>query len=178
MKKTKVKKSEEEILADLKARKIPFRVPRTRVKANRYTDEEKKLVVNKVLMAKLETPRRSIESIARSLCLNGQTVLDWLRDSNKYQKYLEEQKAIFNMKALKVMNDGVDRMGEKIKTANLPHATVAVGVLHDKVFGTQPIAEIKVGDNRQVSVYYPNFKPSSDQKEEEPQVAEEIQQTE
>ena len=124
-----------------------------------YTDEEKKAVVSHALMVKLETPNRSIESIAREVNINRETIRLWLQESDKYQKYLQEQKALFDIRSLEVVKAGVKRMGEKIITANLPHATLAVGVLYDKIFGTQPIAEINVGDNRQVSVYYPNFKP-------------------
>ena len=126
---------------------------------NQYTDEEKKAVISHALMVKLETPNRSIESIAREVNINRETIRLWLQESDKYQKYLQEQKALFDIRSLEVVKAGVKRMGEKIITANLPHATLAVGVLYDKIFGTQPIAEINVGDNRQVSVYYPNFKP-------------------
>lgn len=126
---------------------------------NQYTDEEKKAVISHALMVKLETPNRSIESIAREVNINRETIRLWLQESDKYQKYLQEQKALFDIRSLEVVKAGVKRMGEKITTANLPHATMAVGVLYDKIFGTQPIAEINVGDNRQVSVYYPNFKP-------------------
>lgn len=156
----------------MKRKKAPNRKPKTPKTFKYYTDEEKKAVVTQALIKKLETPRISVERIARELNINARTLGDWLKRSEKYQQYLHEQKVMFDVRASQVLEDGVRRMGEKIKTANLPHATIAVGVLYDKVFGVSPVAEFNIGDNRKIEVYYPNFKPPEENPPEIEQVKE------
>jgi len=123
-----------------------------------YTDEQKKFFVTKTLTDKITDPYKSIKKIAHEIGIPAETLKDLINKDSKWNDYIKKQKVLFDVQALEVIQKGVARMKEKIGTANLPATTVAVGVLHDKVFGVAPLNQVNVGD-KVVKVYYPNFEP-------------------
>jgi len=122
-----------------------------------YSPKAKKQIVSQVITKKSETPQKSISQIAYELGVKRRTLSQWLQNDATFTQYLKKQKILFDAQTFGVIQAGVERMKKKIITANLSHATVAVGVLHDKVFGTIPLAQINTGD-KVVKIHYPNFK--------------------
>ena len=125
-----------------------------------YGDEDKKNILSYAIARKLETPRISITKIAHELEMPERTLNGLLRNEKKWGEYMREQKALFDAQAVEAIQSGIKRIKNTIGKASLTQATISVGVLHDKIFGGEPIAQVNVGDNRQIKVFYPNFKPS------------------
>lgn len=121
-----------------------------------YSESQKKLIISEVIIKKLLTPKRSIRSLARQMRIPFSTFLGILKDS-RFDQYKKRTKILFDVQANKILQNSLKRIGEKIKTASLSHATMAVGVLHDKIFGAQPITKINVRNSREIKVFYPKW---------------------
>lgn len=124
-----------------------------------YSDEHKKLLATQALMKRIESPAKSVKAIAREIGVRENTLRLFLQRDEKWKGYLQEQKLLFDAQALEALQSGIKRMKEKIATGDLRNVTIAVGVLHDKVFGTSPVTEVHTGD-KVVKVYYPRWDES------------------